>query len=229
MFFPPLINSFSLFSQLTSDNMASRGELSGEDQPPTYRQASVGSGSGGGGGGGIRTRSYRSLPVEELELQQQEPLALTCLQLTLRFLMTHKAAVIIGLNVLVLLVGLTTLSMTAALAHGRGFAPPPPPPPCGDNDTSCISDMFDQDYDAVALYELSRENLFRTIGRAVRVAFLRPEKGGNVSLAQELSENLKEVFFNGVKDGEDTSSLFQLLVRDLTAHLESKQHPESGK
>jgi hypothetical protein len=50
-----------------------------------------------------------------------------------------------------------------------------------------------------------------------------------VSLAQALSENLKQVFFYGVKDGEDTSSLFQLLVRDITAHLESAQHPESGK
>lgn len=189
--------------------------------PPIYRQ----SGSLRVSGGGVITRSasYKSVAQDETEGAAAASVidSANCLRLTIQFVMANKLNFLLAMNMVVLLVGLSTLSILSALAHGRGFGAGGggelPQIICGGGDadsnetSSCTittnilppSVQLDpDDLDAVALHELTRRDLFRIIKRAVRDTFLKP--------------------------GNDTSIL-QLLTRDLTAHLESIQHPESGK
>lgn len=176
--------------------------------PPIYRHHLSGSRSG----------SYRSVAAVD-QLDPPPGLAeetFNCYQLTLRFLLTNKLNLLLASNLVLLLASASTLSVLSVLAHGRGFAPHEMPPIiCGgeNNETCSITATFlppvlptplidPDDLDAVALHELTRRELFRTIKRAVRDTFLKP--------------------------GNDTS-IIQIFTRELTAHLESLGHPESGK
>lgn len=154
-----------------------------------------------------RSRSYRSVAAAE----EGDRVTASCLEACLRFVLANKIHFLVLTHVVLVLSGLSTLAVVSTLASSRGLAPAIL---ChgvqGENQTCTI--MADElvlpqttvdpdDLDAVALHELTRRDLFRLVKRAVRDVFLKP--------------------------GSETS-VFQLLVADLTAHLESRDHPESG-
>jgi len=180
-----------------------------DQPPPIYRQ----SGSLRVQGGSTRSGAfYKSVAFDEPESSsfaaQLSPLS--CAELTLRFVLANKINFLVLANVILLLSGLSTLSIVAALAHGGGFASANIICGGGDNETCTVTTnvlppafLHDpDDLDAVALHELTRRELFTVIKRAVRETFISP---GN------------------------QTSILQILARDLTAHLETLQHPESGK
>lgn len=184
----------------------------GADQaPPIYRQS--GSLRVSGGGGPARSGVYKSVAfVDGVEKPDGPILDATCLELALKFFLSNKLNLLLGFHLVLLLAVLSTLSIVAALAHGRGFAAPQII--CGGaggNETCTIttnilpplSPVDPDDLDAVALHELTRRELFRVIKKAVKDVFLNPQ--GN------------------------STSFLQLLAHDLTAQLEALQHPESGK
>ena len=183
-------------------------ELQDPDQPPPiFRHP-----------GGVVSGSYMSVARDEVECPPMDQLmATTCLERTLQVLLANKLNLVLASSALVLLTGLSTLSIVATLAHGGGMAPLTQiicAGSAGDNDTSCditahflpppsmLPPVDPDDLDAVALHELTRRELFRVVKRAVRDALLRP--------------------------GNDTS-FFQMLASELTAQIETTQHPESGK
>jgi hypothetical protein len=197
-----------------------------EELPPIFRQTSQGS----------RVRSYRSVPLGENQGPAVESLfSQTWLNSALNILATHKTNFLVASQTLLLVLSLATLAMASVHFQGGNLLTVQ----CGesgDNETTCTIDLSSlrdtsssssqidpDDFDAVALSELSRKDLYRTIMRAVRETFLRPDHS-NVTLAQELSHHLKQAFF---EPRVNESEHLETLVRELTVLLESLQHPES--
>jgi hypothetical protein len=214
--------SASQVSDMASNIEMIESAVDPEELPPIFRQTSQGS----------RVRSYRSVPLGENQGPAVESLfSQTWLNSAMNFVGNHKTNFLVASQTLLLVLSLTTLAIASVHFQGGNLLTVQ----CGegDNETCTIdlsslraspsSQIDPDDFDAVALSELSRKDLYRTIRRAVRESFLKPDHS-NVSLAQALSYNLKQAFFE--PRGND-SALFQTLVRDLTVHLETLQHPES--
>lgn len=198
-------------SNSTDKKVDHRGELSVDDEqvrcldeaPPIHRP-----------GGGNRG-SYRSVAfVERAESAtdgQTSGITNPWLLSFVKFIMSNKVNFLLTVQVVLLLAVMSTLSLVATMAHGRGFGGPAVV--CGGdgNETSCtittnilppLPQIDPDDMDAIALYQLSKKELFRVVKRAVRDVFLKP--------------------------GND-SSVLQILARDLTVYLEARDHPEGGR
>ena len=188
--------------------------LSGDEGPPIYRPS--GSIRNLAGGCTRSGRDYNLAATEDPDSAREEQLPPPSLDVPLnrllafllRFFSANKLNLLLLSNVLVHLSGLSTLTIVAELLHGQNSRPPAGMPSiiCGGNanETCTITTnilpslpTFDpDDLDAVALHELTKRELFRVVKRAVRDVFLKP---GN------------------------ESSVFQILVGEMTAYMEPRQ------
>ena len=165
----------------------------GDEQPPIYRSGSYRSVAGQVAG----ERSSTSLSGYK-----------TCLKAVLSFALSHRLNFIVTLNIMVLSASLSTLSLVATVGA------PSTPFACSSGvgsgwgqsgnltnavcnatgpETAILSvpcpSIDPEDFDAVALHELSRRDLFRTIKTAVRDALLK-SKANETSIFRLIFEDL---------------------------------------